>query len=514
MVEVEGDPDALELAYRTHQLGDEGVHGQREQPRLLLLEDLRHRPVRAVGTGSRVRYRVAPAPGPAVEILERREVHALEEGLPHVTDGPLHLALLVALARRTGTGLEVVVRAELDQPRVEVHTAALPLQHRRFEVVVEDHRGTPVKKPKAATWPEKKFSWLWSKKNSQVQRPRVAERHHEAGQTPPGPAHQHLAEVRPVHLGLLAGQADQAQEGLLHHRTQPSHHAAQPLDRAHVPALPDHLQQPRGAQLRVAAPASRAGTPRRGRAGSAAVDEAGAAGRSRSPPAPCRGARSARRRSSRSSSARRSTGVGWWRASPDRASPHPVNGSISVPRRPQTQQITSPTADWTARQHQRAASVGAAGFIAATLIRHAPRDYAPAVLSLAIAVIEPPFRTPLVPAIGRSPLLPPRFVPTSLRAVPLATIAAAAHVEQPSGMLRPGRNAVVEGLAPCVAIGPAGQGSTSDHRHGKLQSALLCGFPSWGHTQNPGRPPRRPGFRFFARRPELSPSRPTRLRRG
>jgi hypothetical protein len=40
------------------------------------------------------------------------------------------------------------------------------------------------------------------------------------------------------------------------------------------------------------------------------------------------------------------------------------------------------------------------------LIRHAPPDQAPAVLTLAVAVVEPPFLTSLVPAVGRSSLLP------------------------------------------------------------------------------------------------------------
>ena len=49
------------------------------------------------------------------------------------------LSLLVALAGSAGARLEVVVRAQLDQARVEVHGAALALEHRGLEVVVEKH---------------------------------------------------------------------------------------------------------------------------------------------------------------------------------------------------------------------------------------------------------------------------------------------------------------------------------------------------------------------------------------
>lgn len=80
------------------------------------------------------------------------------------------------------------------------------------------------------------------------------------------------------------------------------------------------------------------------------------------------------------------------------------------------------------RQHQQRERRSAA-VPAATLIRHASRDQPPAVLPLAVPMIQPTFYASLVPAIGRTSLLPPGFVPTSLRAVPLATVAAAAHVE-------------------------------------------------------------------------------------
>src|SRR5712691_3085742 len=143
VVEVEGDPDPLELPHRTQQLGREGMQGQRKQPRLLFCEDLRHSPFRVVRPGPLMRHLVAPRPSSPVEVLERGEACSFEEGLPHVTDGSLHLALLVALTRGTRTRLEVVVRAQLDEARVEVDGAALPLQHRGLQVVVQDYARDP-----------------------------------------------------------------------------------------------------------------------------------------------------------------------------------------------------------------------------------------------------------------------------------------------------------------------------------------------------------------------------------
>jgi len=67
--------------------------------------------------------------------------------------------------------------------------------------------------------------------------------------------------------------------------------------------------------------------------------------------------------------------------------------------------------------------------LAATLIRHAPLDEPPPVLPLAVPVIEPSLRAVLMPAVRRAALLTTRLLPTPIGAVPLPTIAAAAHVE-------------------------------------------------------------------------------------
>jgi hypothetical protein len=116
--------------------------------------------------------------------------------------------------------------------------------------------------------------------------------------------------------------------------------------------------------------------------------------------------------------------------------------SISSPREWIDQRLSAAThaADQLAacglheRQHQERERRSAA-FLVATLIRHASRDQAPAVLPLAVTVIEPSFRTSLMPTIGRTPLLPPGSVPTALGAVPLAAVARPAHVEHRTARL-------------------------------------------------------------------------------
>jgi hypothetical protein len=80
-----------------------------------------------------------------------------------------------------------------------------------------------------------------------------------------------------------------------------------------------------------------------------------------------------------------------------------------------------------------------ADFFVATLIRHAQLRHTPAVLPLAVAVIQPPFLTSLVASIRRTALLSPRLVPAPLRAVPLAPVARAAHVEHRPARARPAK---------------------------------------------------------------------------
>ena len=85
----------------------------------------------------------------------------------------------------------------------------------------------------------------------QIQRSRIGQRHHEAGQGALGAAHHHVAEVRPIDLCLLAGKGLESQEWLADLRTQAGHGAPQLHDAAGVAAIANHLVDARGAQPRM-----------------------------------------------------------------------------------------------------------------------------------------------------------------------------------------------------------------------------------------------------------------------
>jgi len=64
-----------------------------------------------------------------------------------------------------------------------------------------------------------------------------------------------------------------------------------------------------------------------------------------------------------------------------------------------------------------------------TLIRHAGLGPPPPVRTLSVTMIQPPFRTSLVPAVGTAPLLEPGRGSAGWAAIALPTIAMLANPE-------------------------------------------------------------------------------------
>ncbi len=75
----------------------------------------------------------------------------------------------------------------------------------------------------------------------QIQGARIRQGHDEAGQSAAGPAHHHVAEMRPIHLRLLAGKGFQTQERLADLWAQAGHGAPQLDDAAGVTTVANHL---------------------------------------------------------------------------------------------------------------------------------------------------------------------------------------------------------------------------------------------------------------------------------
>jgi hypothetical protein len=65
------------------------------------------------------------------------------EGIAHIADGAFHTPFLIARAHLAGPRSEVIVRPQLDEPRVKQNLLAAPFQHGTFQIVVKDHARLP-----------------------------------------------------------------------------------------------------------------------------------------------------------------------------------------------------------------------------------------------------------------------------------------------------------------------------------------------------------------------------------
>ena len=233
-------------------VGGEGVAGQRQELVLLLGEDVAHgaAPVlRAAAIGGLARN---PCEGLGVEVVEIDIRAGGEEGVAHVANGALDAPLLIAARGRDGAGLIAVVRRELDQRRVESDGVAGALQHGALEVVVEQHPRHAAEEGEGLDVAAEKRRHRRAREEAQEDLPREAQHHHEGDERPRRRAHGELAEVRPIDLGLLAGQRAQPQERLRRRpRPMARDDGAEVVGAARVAARLDHHVQAAGAEARV-----------------------------------------------------------------------------------------------------------------------------------------------------------------------------------------------------------------------------------------------------------------------
>ena len=166
IVQVKADIDGLARPNGDEQIRVEPVCGQGQQTRLFFREGFRHGAVIASRPGAAVSYPVTPFEGLAVEILQGGKRTGGKEGIPDVANNPLDASFLVPGAHLAGTGGEVVMGAQLQKPGMKVDGVAAPLQHYAAEIVVEQDSGNTFPVLKGATWPRRKLSIIWSKKNS------------------------------------------------------------------------------------------------------------------------------------------------------------------------------------------------------------------------------------------------------------------------------------------------------------------------------------------------------------
>ncbi len=233
--------------------GGERVIGQRQQHELLLGERGAHRHRWILGTGASSRWPRAPRCGRRVQISQIDEAARGEEGGACVADRALDAPLLVAARNGHRTRLEAVMGGEGEQCWMEADRFALAFEHGALEVVVQQHLGAAAEGGKRGGVPREEARHAGVEIKAQEDGARVAEHHDEGHQRAARAADLQMTEVRPVDLGLLAGQRAQPQVGLGGTaRPQQRHAVAEVAGTAGVAARLHHAEQARRGQRREA----------------------------------------------------------------------------------------------------------------------------------------------------------------------------------------------------------------------------------------------------------------------
>jgi hypothetical protein len=225
---------------------------ERQEPGLLLGQGRGHGPGRIAGDPPGVGHRVAPLGELGIQVVHVAEGPRREERVAQVADRAFDAAFFPGRPDGTGAGHAVIVPAQLEQARVEADGVALPLEDGAFQVVVQDDAGHTPQRLKGLDVAAQAALERLVQGEDGVERPRPAQDQHEGGQPPGGAADRDRPEAAPIGLPLLPHQ--QGQPEIRHGRrggAQGPHGAAELHDRARIPALAHHLEQPRGAQSRV-----------------------------------------------------------------------------------------------------------------------------------------------------------------------------------------------------------------------------------------------------------------------
>ena len=232
----------------TNQIGVERMEWQRQQPRLLFGEGLRHGAAIVARPRALMGDLVTPEQGLTIALFQRGEVAAGPEGFAHVTNGAFDAAFLITGPNLAGTSDAVIVSAQFQQTGMKVDLIAAPFQHGTAEIVMKNHTRLARPSLKGVNMAAQEVLHALIEEELQIQRSRVGKGDDKAGQTPAGTTDHDFAEVRPVDLRLLGRKDMQAQERFRPSGPQVGHGTPQLDDAALIAALADHLVDAGGAQ--------------------------------------------------------------------------------------------------------------------------------------------------------------------------------------------------------------------------------------------------------------------------
>src|ERR1039458_1084687 len=119
-----------------------------------------HRPHAAVAilrAATQCCFLQAPRGGLGVQITDVFELAGSKKSVAYKTEGAFYAPFFVAARDRHRARLEPIMGGQLQERRMEANRLGAPLEHRTFEVVIKDTRGTAPQAVNASTWPRRKL---------------------------------------------------------------------------------------------------------------------------------------------------------------------------------------------------------------------------------------------------------------------------------------------------------------------------------------------------------------------
>ncbi len=179
-----------------------GRHGPQQEP--LLLEPVR-RPLVGGAVDPLVGHVEAPEHGLPVEVVEVRGTRGWDEGVLHVAQKALHLALGLGPVRLAEPGVEAHPQRTVQEARGPHRWAVrVPPQHHQLRVVVQESPGHAAEVLEGMHVAALEAGQVGLRDDLDVAGPRPVQHHGEGPHLLGGPVGSHQRDRRQVDLRLLA----------------------------------------------------------------------------------------------------------------------------------------------------------------------------------------------------------------------------------------------------------------------------------------------------------------------
>jgi hypothetical protein len=224
---------------------------KRKEARFFFIEYLLHRAPIVSGPRTAMGNFISPDAGLTVQVFDCGKRPRGKERSADKLDGAFNAALLVPSAHLARADNEVIVGAQFKQAWMKAHGISVPLQDNRTEIVGQNDSWNSAPIPKGMHMAAQKVFERLVEKELQIQGAGMGEGQHKAREFAFGTPDLDLAEMRPVGLGLFAGESTQTEKGFAIGGAQVGNQAPHGAYAAGITSGCDHLENTSGAQAGI-----------------------------------------------------------------------------------------------------------------------------------------------------------------------------------------------------------------------------------------------------------------------